>query len=202
MDQMMAQRKTLKIYEVISNDDAESLTPIFNNVVVPGLELHMHSEEAITSILKARERVHKVGSGFKVEVQPVSRKVFQNQTSSASALPTARQCGFQDYTGTASIIAGRIKLNNGLIDDLENEPHKVIDKAAGEILGVREVLKCEYERQSVGDGGGTHLCTIASATVGSESDTWVTVVVTMTPIPPALKLCVDRIFPPGIFEME
>lgn len=155
----------------------ESLTPVFNAVVIPGIEPYMYSEDAVTSILKARERVEKVGSSFKVEVQIGYSEGVKNLAASTSALPTARQNKFAKYEGTAKIIAGRIKLDNGLLDDLANDPHKVLDESANEILGVKEVLKCEYERQNIGDGGLTHLCTVASAAVGSESDTWVTVTV-------------------------
>ncbi len=155
----------------------ESLTPVFNAKVLPGIEPHMYSEEAVTSILKARERVEPVGQEFKVEVQTSFSEGVQNLATAATAFPDAQKCGFAKYNGTAKIIVGRIRLNNSLIDDLEKDPHKVLDSAANEILGVKEVLKCEYERQSIGDGGATHLCTIASAVVNSESDTWVTVTV-------------------------
>jgi hypothetical protein len=155
----------------------ESLTPVFNAVVIPGIEPYMYSEDAVTKILKARERVEKVGSSFKVEVQIGYSEGVKNLASSAAALPIARQNKFESYTGTAKILAGRIKLDNGLLDDLANDPYKVLDESANEILGVKEVLKCEYERQSIADGGLTHLCTVASAAVNSESDTWVTVTV-------------------------
>jgi len=155
----------------------DSLTPVLNAVVVPGIEPYTYSEDAVTSILKARERVAKVGSSFKVEVQKSFSEGVKNLSSSSAALATARQNQFAEYTGTPRIITGTIKLDNGLLDDLANDPYKVLDDSANEILGVKEVLKCEYERQSIADGGLTHLCTVASAAVTNETDTWVTVTV-------------------------
>jgi hypothetical protein len=154
----------------------ESLTAIFNDLVIPGIEPHMYSEDAVTQILKARERVINVGNGFKAEVQTAFSEGVRMMTQGGT-LPTARQCKFDSYNGDAKIIAGRIKLDNSLLDDLAKDPSKVVDTYGNEVLGVKEVLKCEYERQSIGDGGATHLCTIASAVVNSESDTWVTVTV-------------------------
>lgn len=155
----------------------DSITPVLTKLYVPGIEPYTYSEDAVTSILKARERVINVGYEFDVRVQTGFSEGVGNMASAVGTLPTAGANQYKRYQGTPRTIAGRIRLYNTLLDYLKGDPNKVLDEAGGEIIGVKEVLKCEYERQSVGDGGLTHLCTIASASVVGDTDTYVTVVV-------------------------
>jgi hypothetical protein len=154
----------------------DTITPVLTEFYVPGIEPYVYSEDAVTTILKARERVQNVGYEFDVRVQTGFSEGVGMMASAAAALPTARQNQFKRYQGTPRTIAARIRLYNTLLDYLKNDPNKVLDDAANEILGVKEALKCEYERQCVGDGGLTHLCTVASVSVGT-TDTYVTVTV-------------------------
>jgi len=155
----------------------DSITPVLTTLYVPGIEPYIYSEDAVTSILKARERVVNVGYNFDVRVQIGYSEGVGNMSSGVGALPVAGANKFKNYQGTPRTLAARIRLYNTLLDYLKGDPNKFLDETGGEILGVKEVLKCEYERQNVGDGGLTHLCTIASASVVGASDTYVTVVV-------------------------
>ena len=155
----------------------DSITPVLTKLYIPGVEPYTWSEDFVTTMLEKRERVEQVGYEFNVKVQSGFSEGVKNLASAVAALPDARQNQYKNYNGTVKTIAGRIKLFNTLMDYIDSDPNRVLDAAGDEIIGVREVLKCENERQVIGDAGATHLCTVASAAVTNETDTWVTVVV-------------------------
>jgi hypothetical protein len=157
--------------------DINSINDVLYEVYIPGLQSTIYEEEFWTSILKAANKIEKVGSNFNVKVQTGYSWGIGMSSDVTGALPTPGECQFQTYRGTPKHIDAQIKYWRKLIDMSDGFRTGAIKLVDAEMRGVESALKCTVERMGIGDAGVTPIACVASATVTNETDTWVTVTV-------------------------
>jgi hypothetical protein len=157
--------------------DLTSITPILYELYIPGLQVNIESEDFFSNMLKAAQRVENVGQNFNVKVQTGFSEGISMSPSATAALPDAGQCQYQEYRGTTRSIDAHIRIYRKLVDMTNGFQKGALNILDGEMRGVEGALKSENERMVISDGGVTPIAVVASATVSTESDTWVTVTV-------------------------
>jgi len=154
-----------------------SIGTVLKQTLFPGVIPVIEAEQFITNELTKLGQTEQVGYEFVKKY----RTGFSEGTGMFAwngALPSAGAAAYKSMTGTTKNIAGTIKIYKKLWDYCKGKGEQAyVDLVSEELETLQMALKCEKERMNYGDGGATPLCCVASVTVSSESDTWVTITV-------------------------